>query len=231
VTGGKHASRRAWYARLRGKRAGLTLAVVAAAAIAAIGAVAVIAVTAPGVVFARATSSAASSAAKSGAPPPSIPANKAYVAPAATSSAEPPPGGLVPAHQGQPSPIRPATASTLPSGVPSNVPAGSTPPSLTVEVATSPVYGVVLVTPAGMTLYRQSGTCECDGQYQPLLTQPGQPLRLPPLLHGQLGSMARPDGTLQVTFDHWALYLYTGDQVPGDANGVNLAWQVINPAS
>jgi predicted lipoprotein with Yx(FWY)xxD motif len=43
--------------------------------------------------------------------------------------------------------------------------------------------------------------------------------------------MARPDGTLQVTFDHWPLYLYTGDQAPGDANGVNLAWQVINPAS
>jgi predicted lipoprotein with Yx(FWY)xxD motif len=228
VTGGKHASRRAWYAWLHGKRAGLTLAAVAAAAIAA---VAVIAVTAPGVVFAWATSSAASSAAKSGAPRPSIPANHAYVAPAATSSAELPPGGLVPAHHGQPSPIRPATASTLPSGVPSNVAAGSTPPSLTVEVATSPLYGVVLVTPAGMTLYRQSGTCDCDGRYRPLLTQPGQQLRLPPLLHGQLGSVTRPDGTLQVTFDRWPLYLYTGDQASGDANGVNLAWHVIKPVS
>jgi predicted lipoprotein with Yx(FWY)xxD motif len=228
VTDGKHASRRTRNARLRAKPVGLTLAVAAAAAITA---VAVIAVTAPRTVSAGATSSAATSAAKSGAPRPSIPANRAYVAPAATSSAELPPGGLVPAHQGQPPPIRPTTASTLPSGVPSNVPAGSTPPPLTVEVATSPVYGVVLVTPAGMTLYRQYGTCACDGQYRPLLTQPGQPQHLPPLLHGQLGSVTRPDGTVQVTFDHWPLFLYTGDLAPGDANGVNLAWQVINPVS
>ena len=227
MTSGKHASRRTRYARLRAKPVGLTLAVAAAAAITA---VAVIAVTAPRTVFARATSNAASSAAKSGAPRPSIPANRAYVAPAATSSAELPPGGLVPAHQGQP-PIRSTTAGTLPSGVPGNVPAGSTPPPLTVEVATSPMYGVVLVTPAGMTLYRQSGTCACDGQYQPLLTQSGQPQRLPPLLHGQLGSVPRPDGTLQVTFAHWPLFLYTGDLAPADPTGVNLAWQVINPVS
>jgi predicted lipoprotein with Yx(FWY)xxD motif len=82
-----------------------------------------------------------------------------------------------------------------------------------------------------MTLYRQSGTCACDGHYRPLLTQPGQPRRLPPLLHGQLGSVTRPDGTLQVTFDRWPLYIYTGDLAPGDANGVNLAWQVIKPVS
>jgi predicted lipoprotein with Yx(FWY)xxD motif len=153
------------------------------------------------------------------------------VAPAAASSAELPPGGLVPAHHGQPPTIRPTTASTLPSGVPSNVPPGSTPPPLTVEVGTSPVYGLVLVTPAGMTLYRQSGTCNCGGRYRPLLTQPGHQLRLPPLLHGQLGSVTRPDGTLQVTFDRYPLYLYSGDLTSGDANGVNLAWQVIKPVS
>jgi predicted lipoprotein with Yx(FWY)xxD motif len=227
MTGRRRAPRQAWYRRLRGKRASLALTVAVAAAAAVTATVAVVAVAAPGVVFARATSSSA----KSEAPRPSIPANRAYVAPAAASSVELPPGGLVPAHHGQPSPIRPATASTLPSGVPSNVPAGSTPPPLTVEVATSPVYGLVLVTPAGMTLYRQSGACACDGQYRPLLTQPGQPLHLPPLLHGQLGSVIRPDGTLQVTFDRWPLYLYTGDLASGDVNGVNLAWQVINPVS
>jgi predicted lipoprotein with Yx(FWY)xxD motif len=227
MTGHRSASRRAWHRRLRGDRAGLALAVAVAAAAAVTTAVAVVAVAAPGVVFTRATSSSANS----GAPRPSIPANRAYVAPAAASSAELPPGGLVPAHLGQPPPIQPTTASTLPSGVPSNVPAGSTPPPLTVEVSTSPVYGLVLVTPAGMTLYRQSGTCACNGRYRPLLTQPGHPLHLPPLLHGQLGSVTRPDGTLQVTFDRWPLYLYTGDLTSGDANGVNLAWQVIKPVS
>lgn len=227
MTGRRRSPRPAWYTRLSGKRAGLALAVAAAAAATVTAAVAVVAVAGPGAGNARATSSAA----KSGAPRPSIPANHAYVAPAAASSAEVPPGGLVPAHHGQPSPIRSAAASTLPSGVPSNVPAGSTPPPLTVEVATSAVDGVVLVTPAGMTLYRQSGTCACDGQYRPLLTQPGQQLRLPPLLHGQLGSVIRSDGTRQVTFDRWPLYLYTGDRAVGDVNGVNLAWQVIKPVS
>jgi predicted lipoprotein with Yx(FWY)xxD motif len=223
MTGRRRAPRKAWYRRLQGKRPSLALAV---AAIAVVTMAAAIAVTVTGVMFAQPTSSAADG----GTSRPSIPANRAYVAPAAASSAQLAPGGLAPSH-GQPTPIQPATASTLPSGVRTDVPAGSAPPSLTVDVGTSPVYGVVLVTPAGMTLYRQSGICDCDGQYQPLLIQPGQPLRLPPLLHGQLGSMARPDGTLQVTFDHWPLYLYTGDQAPGDANGVNLAWQVINPAS
>ena len=222
MTGRRRAPRQSWYARLRAKPARLALAVAAAA----IATVAAVAVTAPGV-FAGATPSAA----QSGAPRPSIPANRAYVAPAAASSAELPPGGLIPAHGGQRPTIGPVTASTLPSGVPGSVPPGSTPPPLTVEVATSPVYGPVLVTPAGMTLYRQSGTCACDGQYRPLLTQPGQPLRLPPLLQGQLGSVTRPDGSLQITFDGWPLYLYTGDLEPGDTNGVNLAWQIIKPLS
>ena len=220
MTGRRRAPRKAWYRRLSGKRAGLAVAVVAVAAAAAV------AVTVSGVLFDRATSSAAGS----GAPRPSIPANHAYVAPATASSAQPP-GGLAPAHQGQPTPVQPASASTLSSGALGDVLAGSAPPSLTVELATSPLYGVVLVTPAGMTLYRQIGICDCDRQYQPLLTQPGQPQHLPPLLHGQLGSVPRPDGTLQVTFDHWPLFLYTGDLAPGDANGVNLAWQVIDPVS
>jgi predicted lipoprotein with Yx(FWY)xxD motif len=112
--------------------------------------------------------------------------------------------------------------------VPGNVPAGATPP-LTLEVATSPAHGLVLTTPAGMTLYRQTGTCSCDQQYRPLLAVPGQSLRLPPLLHGHLSTLPMPDGTQQIAFDGWPLYLYAGDHAPGDTNGVNLSWQVIKP--
>jgi predicted lipoprotein with Yx(FWY)xxD motif len=38
-----------------------------------------------------------------------------------------------------------------------------------------------------------------------------------------------PDGTQQIAFDGWPLYLYAGDHAPGDTNGVNLSWQVIKP--
>jgi predicted lipoprotein with Yx(FWY)xxD motif len=121
-----------------------------------------------------------------------------------------------------------APASTLPPGVPGNVPAGTV-PLPTVEVATSQVYGPVLVTPAGVTLYRQTGTCSCDGQYRPLVAGPGQSPVLPPLLHGQLSTVTLPDGSQQIAFDGWPLYVYAGDHAAGDTNGVNLSWQVIKP--
>ena len=34
-----------------------------------------------------------------------------------------------------------------------------------------------------------------------------------------VGSIERPDGTVQATYGGWPLYFYTGDQVGGDANG------------
>ncbi len=85
------------------------------------------------------------------------------------------------------------------------------------------------MTPAGMTLYHRGHVCPCDGKYRPLLAVPGQPLRLPPLLPGRLGTVALPDGAAQVTFDGWPLYLYAGDRAPADTNGVTLGWQVIRP--
>lgn len=34
-----------------------------------------------------------------------------------------------------------------------------------------------------------------------------------------VGSIERPDGTVQATYGGWPLYFYTGDQAAGDANG------------
>ena len=118
----------------------------------------------------------------------------------------------------------PAPAPTVPAPSPT-VPA----PSPTVELNTT-AYGPVLATPAGMTLYRQVATCPCDAQYHPLLALPGQPLALPPLLHGKLGTVPLADGGAQVTFDGWPLFGYGGDHAEGDAFGVNPSWQVIRPA-
>ena len=121
----------------------------------------------------------------------------------------------------------PVPSIAVPAGVPTDVPANAAPPALTVEVATSGRDGPILVTPTGLSLYRPAGGCACDPGYQPLLAAPGQPLRLPVLLPGHLGTVTRPDGTQQVTFNSWPLYVFSGDHVRGDTNGVALHWRVI----
>jgi predicted lipoprotein with Yx(FWY)xxD motif len=164
----------------------------------------------------------------------SVPPNQSYVAPPVSPSARPL-GGLVPAAGRRPA---------HPPGFPSPSPATQTlpPPStavLTIEVATSPTFGPVLVDTAGMTLYRDTaeagGSIACLGSCtqtrRPLLARPGQALRLPPLLHGQLSTLTRPDGGIQVTYDGWPLYTCTGDHAQGDTNGTGGDWQVIKATS
>lgn len=154
----------------------------------------------------------------------SIPPNQSYVAPPASPSAKPP-GGLAPARHGH----RPSHPHGL---APSPGPSLTLPPpsteTPTVEVATSSTFGLVLVDSNGMTLYRD--TAETGGTvtahaYRPLAPRPG--LRKPPLLPGNLGTVTRPDGTTQVTYNGWPLYEYTGDHAPGDTNGTGGHWQVI----
>jgi predicted lipoprotein with Yx(FWY)xxD motif len=154
----------------------------------------------------------------------SIPPDQSYVAPPGHPSARPP-GGLAPA--------RPGHRPSHPHGLsPSPAPSLTLPPpstaTLTVEVATSGTFGPVLVDANGMTLYRDtavaSGTVTAHA-YRPLTPRPG--LRQPPLLPGHLGTVTRPDGTTQVTYNGWPLYQYTGDHAPGDTNGTGGSWQLI----
>jgi hypothetical protein len=123
-----------------------------------------------------------------------------------------------------PSPVPSVTA---PSGIPTTVPPDATPPPLTLEMATSNRYGTILVTPAGQTVYRPLGGGAGDPGYSPLLVVPGQPLRLPVQVPGQLGTVTAPGGGQQLTFDGSPLYLFSGDHVQGDTNGVALHWRVI----
>lgn len=46
-----------------------------------------------------------------------------------------------------------------------------------------------------------------------------------------IGSVTRSDGGSQVTYNGWPLYYYSGDFVPGDANGqgVGGVWFVVSP--
>ena len=47
-----------------------------------------------------------------------------------------------------------------------------------------------------------------------------------------LGTSARDDGTMQVTYNGHPLYFFSGDQAPGDTNGQGIGdvWFVVSPA-
>ena len=86
--------------------------------------------------------------------------------------------------------------------------------------------GPVLADSKGFTLYwfapdtpaasRCTGSC---ASYWPPVT--GSPTAGPGVT-GTLGTITRPGGTLQATYDGHPLYTYIGDSGPGQASGNNL---------
>ena len=127
----------------------------------------------------------------------------------------------------------------------SGTPAGS-PPSAraagTVDVATSNSLGPILVDSGGRTLYlfkADSGTtsaCQgaCAAAWPPLRTT-GTPNAGTGANAGLVATTARSDGGPEVTYNGHPLYLYAGDQKPGDVNGQGLTafggqWLVVSPA-
>ena len=98
-----------------------------------------------------------------------------------------------------------------------------------VDAATLPTFGMVLTGPNGMTLYTHAGdsatssTCTggCATAWPPL-TATGQPTAGTGVT-GKLGTLTRPDGTIQVTYAGLPLYYWQGDAKAGDVtgNGVN----------
>jgi predicted lipoprotein with Yx(FWY)xxD motif len=97
--------------------------------------------------------------------------------------------------------------------------------------------GYVLVNAEGYTLYwysrdvKGSGTSACTGQC--LITWPavtGKPAAVSGIkLNGVLGTIIRPDGIVQATYNGYPLYTYVGDNGPGvtAGNGVGGVWHVI----
>jgi predicted lipoprotein with Yx(FWY)xxD motif len=108
--------------------------------------------------------------------------------------------------------------------------ASGPPPAIggaTVTLKTVKIDGItVLTSPSGFTLYwfgpDTPTTSKCTGScaaYWPPLT--GDP-RAGPGVTGQLGTLRRPDHTVQATYDGHPLYTYIGDNRPGQAGGNNL---------
>jgi predicted lipoprotein with Yx(FWY)xxD motif len=113
-----------------------------------------------------------------------------------------------------------------------------------VKVVTVNGLGPVLADGQGITLYmyatdRQGGPSRCYQicavQWPPLLlVGTSRPIAGPGIRAPLLGTAPRTDGTTQVTYNGWPLYLWPPDRVPGKATGQALTnaggrWYVLDP--
>jgi len=89
-------------------------------------------------------------------------------------------------------------------------------------------YGTVLVSANGRTLYHltaeKRGKIACSGTcakaWPPLTIKKGaKPTAGTGVKAAKLGTIKRPDGTIQVTYNGFALYRYGDDTKKGDAEG------------
>lgn len=118
-------------------------------------------------------------------------------------------------------------------------------PSYEISTAQEGGLGTLLVDGKGFTLYLfvpddHSSHSRCTGicaaAWPPLTLPKGVPLPLagPGVRSSLLGITVRADGSRQVTYDGWPLYLYTIDMAPGQATGQGLnnlggLWYVVSP--
>ena len=111
----------------------------------------------------------------------------------------------------------------------------------TVKAAKSTKYGSLLVSSTGMTLYHmtseKAGSIKCTGGcakfWPPLLfSGTGKPTAGSGVIALKLGTIKRPDGHLQVTYNRMALYRFALDKKPGDVKGqgVEGIWFAVTPA-
>jgi predicted lipoprotein with Yx(FWY)xxD motif len=115
-----------------------------------------------------------------------------------------------------------------------------------VNVTEAEGFGPILVNGEGMSLYvfmadtQDSGTSTCgddDGcatEWPPLTTE-GDPVAGEGVDATLLGTITRDDGSLQVTYNGWPLYLFEEDAAAGDTNGQGLEefgglWFLVSPA-
>jgi predicted lipoprotein with Yx(FWY)xxD motif len=122
----------------------------------------------------------------------------------------------------------------------SNKPSNATAPAeeATLNVATDPQLGQILVGKDGMTLYiftkdtadQSNCNAACLANWPPLLTQ-GAPLLGAGVDSSKVGTATLADGSKIVTYNHMPLYYYAKDVKAGDVTGqgVGSVWFVISP--
>ena len=120
--------------------------------------------------------------------------------------------------------------------------AGSNPTGPVTVATRSGPMGTYLTDGQGRSLYLfvadTSGTSTCTGacatQWPPLITS-GTPQAGSGVTASMLSTVARADGTKQVTYGNHPLYLFTGDNAAGDTNGQGVnafgaLWWLVSPS-
>jgi predicted lipoprotein with Yx(FWY)xxD motif len=122
-------------------------------------------------------------------------------------------------------------------------PVAATPQVGTILTANSTAQlGTVVVDGQGYTLYRfdkdsakpPTSNCagECAQKWPPVLATPGAPLTVEGVEQEAVGTINRPDGTIQLTLGGWPVYRYSGDPQPGATSGQgvdNGVWAAVTP--
>jgi predicted lipoprotein with Yx(FWY)xxD motif len=103
------------------------------------------------------------------------------------------------------------------------------PPQYAVLARSIPGLGEIITDGKGFTLYMYApdrrGRSQCSGfcaqQWPPLVLPRGvtRPKAGPGVRASLLGTARRANGQLQVTYGGWPLYLWIGDDGPGQATG------------
>ncbi|MGW5498741.1 SCO0930 family lipoprotein [Streptomyces olivaceoviridis] len=134
----------------------------------------------------------------------------------------------------------PAPATTA--AGPTSIPLGSlsAPKAVQLSAKTS-ALGTIVTDTRGRTLYRfdedspkpPTTTCTggCQTTWPPVIVRSGGKVYADGVPASAVGTVTRPDGTLQLTIGGWPLYRFSGDHAKGDTNGqgVNGTWFAIAP--
>lgn len=135
-------------------------------------------------------------------------------------------------------------ASAMPAATATMAPMATPTSPAAVNMSQDAALGSLLVNSSGMTLYLftkdtagtssaaavSACTGSCATLWPPLLTN-GAPTAGSGVTASMLGTLTRPDGTVQVTYNGWPLYTFSQDMAAGDTNGqgVKSVWFAVNP--
>ncbi len=119
---------------------------------------------------------------------------------------------------------------------------GASSTAATVKTVTSAALRTKIIVDArGFTLYHMTSekkgsigcVSACRKSWPPLLiTGSAKPVAGAGLSAAKLGTLKRPDGGVQVTYNGYALYHYSGDKAAGKVNGQGVGgiWYALTPA-
>ncbi|MEP7291348.1 MAG: hypothetical protein ABI835_06170 [Chloroflexota bacterium] len=112
-------------------------------------------------------------------------------------------------------------------------------PPATVAISHIEDLGELLVGPTGWTLYTftndEPGVSNCTGgcleNWPALTVDSADAVVAGDNVHGELGTITRDDGAIQVTYNGWPLYTFAHDAARGDATGEGAGdkWYTVAP--